>query len=72
MGAGHRWTVLRHDPHRRFALLFKAIFLVSGWLAIGISTVIRYEGDSMVSIRANTVRHCRMSFLACGYDLINL
>jgi NADH-quinone oxidoreductase subunit N len=57
-----------------FALLFKAIFLVSAALAIGIST--RYldiegeqHGEYYALVLFATVG---MLFLACGYDLISL
>ena len=57
-----------------FALLFKAIFLVSAALAIGIST--RYldiegeqHGEYYALVLFATVG---MMFLACGYDLISL
>jgi NADH-quinone oxidoreductase subunit N len=57
-----------------FALLFKAIFLVSAGLAIGIST--RYldiegeqHGEYYALVLFATVG---MMFLACGYDLIAL
>src|SRR5215831_6742572 len=57
-----------------FALLFKAIFLVSAALAIGIST--RYldiegeqHGEYYALILFATVG---MMFIACGYDLISL
>ena len=57
-----------------FALLFKAIFLVSAGLAIGIST--RYldiegeqHGEYYALVLFATVG---MMFLACGYDLISL
>ena len=57
-----------------FALLFKAIFLVSAGLAIGIST--RYldiegeqHGEYYALVLFATVG---MLFLACGYDLITL
>lgn len=57
-----------------FALLFKAIFLVSAGLAIGIST--RYldiegeqHGEYYSLILFATIG---MMFLACGYDLISL
>ena len=57
-----------------FALLFKAIFLISAALAIGIST--RYldvegeqHGEYYALVLFATVG---MMFLACGYDLISL
>src|SRR5712664_233804 len=57
-----------------FALLFKAVFLVSAALAIGIST--RYldiegeqHGEYYALVLFATVG---MLFLACGYDLITL
>jgi NADH-quinone oxidoreductase subunit N len=57
-----------------FALLFKAIFLISAGLAIGIST--RYldiegeqHGEYYALVLFATVG---MMFLACGYDLISL
>ena len=57
-----------------FALLFKAIFLVSAGLAVGIST--RYldiegeqHGEYYALVLFATVG---MMFLACGYDLISL
>jgi len=57
-----------------FALLFKAVFLVSAALAIGIST--RYldiegeqHGEYYALVLFATVG---MMFLACGYDLISL
>jgi NADH-quinone oxidoreductase subunit N len=57
-----------------FALLFKAIFLISAGLAIGIST--RYldiegeqHGEYYALLLFATVG---MMFLACGYDLISL
>jgi NADH-quinone oxidoreductase subunit N len=57
-----------------FALLFKAIFLVSAGLAIGIST--RYldiegeqHGEYYALVLFATVG---MMFIACGYDLISL
>jgi NADH-quinone oxidoreductase subunit N len=57
-----------------FALLFKAIFLISAALAIGISTRFldiegEQHGEYYALILFATVG---MMFLACGYDLISL
>jgi NADH-quinone oxidoreductase subunit N len=57
-----------------FALLFKAIFLISAALAIGISTRFldiegEQHGEYYALILFATVG---MMFIACGYDLISL
>src|ERR1044071_4098119 len=57
-----------------FALLFKAIFLVSAALAIGISTrFLDIEGEQHGEYYALVLfATVGMMFIACGYDLISL
>src|SRR5918998_4808891 len=57
-----------------FALLFKAIFLLSAALAIGISTrFLDIEGEQHGEYYALVLfATVGMMFLACGYDLISL
>ncbi|HKZ81314.1 MAG TPA: NADH-quinone oxidoreductase subunit N [Pyrinomonadaceae bacterium] len=57
-----------------FALIFKAIFLVSAALAIGISTqYLDIEGEQHGEYYALVLfATVGMMFLACGYDLISL
>src|SRR5687768_14327861 len=57
-----------------FALLFKAIFLISAALAIGISTrFLDIEGEQHGEYYALVLfATVGMMFIACGYDLISL